>query len=331
MSAKVPQIPVLVTQMEFDKAAAIFKAAAAHGLDCRPAPADEHELAVAVSGSSARFVIVGADLYSGPLYRALPAGGVIARFGVGHDGVDKALASARGILCTNTPGVLDDSVAEFTMALILSSARGLTQAAAACQAGNWIMRLGTELRGKRVAIIGCGAIGCRVARIASLGFGLEVLGYSPRPRDTAALARDFGFACITTDFAGAVSAADWVSLHIPGNPSTRHFMDAARLALLKPGAWLINTARGAVVDELSLFDSLAAGRLGGAALDVFAQEPYVPAHPAKDLRTLKNVLMTPHLGSSTREACDRMAARSLRNIALALAGKIEEMDLLNRL
>ncbi|NLE60388.1 MAG: hypothetical protein GX616_18725, partial [Planctomycetes bacterium] len=140
---------------------------------------------------------------------------------------------------------------------------------------------------------------------------------------------EFGFAEIGKDFGAAVAAADFVSLHIPSTAATRHFINRQRLEMIPPGAWLINTARGAVLDEAALFDALSQGRLAGAALDVFEAEPYKPVAPDKDLRKLDNVLMTPHVGSSTREACNRMAERALKNIRLAEAGRFGEMDVLN--
>ena len=127
----------------------------------------------------------------------------------------------------------------------------------------------------------------------------------------------------------AVRDADFVSLHLTAEPANLKFIDCARLALIPERAWLINTARGAVVDELALFDALAAGRLSGAALDVFDREPYVPADPAKDLRTLPNVVLAPHVGSHTREANRAMAARALQNIVRAEARDFAGMDLLN--
>jgi phosphoglycerate dehydrogenase-like enzyme len=126
-----------------------------------------------------------------------------------------------------------------------------------------------------------------------------------------------------------VRGADYVSLHIPSSPENARFLDGARLALLEPYAWLINTARGAVVDEVALFDALQARRLAGAALDVFAREPYEPADPAHDLRTLDNVILVPHIGSNTPEANRRMALRALRNVQLAAAGDLAAMDLIN--
>jgi lactate dehydrogenase-like 2-hydroxyacid dehydrogenase len=320
---------VIVTRNDYPKAASVYEAAKAQGLECITAPDAEADLAEAVRQHGARHVIVGVARYAGPLYAALPRGGVIARFGVGHDGLDKARATASGLLCTNTPGVLDDSVAEHTLTLLLAAARRLTANEASARDGAWASHVGTELRGKTLAVIGCGPIGCRVAQIASFGFVLRVVGCEIRPVDQAEMETRFGFERVTADFAQAVAAADFVSLHIPSTPETRHFLNAERLAQIPPQALLVNTARGAVVDERALFDALAAGRLAAAALDVFDQEPYAPADPARDLRTLPNVLMTPHVGSATREACRRMALRALRNIRLAEQGEFQPMDLLN--
>lgn len=323
-------LKILVTELEFRKAEAVFRGATQEGLLCLSAPAEETALASAVRSSGARHVIVGVERYSGPLYDALPAGGVIARFGVGHDGVDKGRATARGLLCTNTPGALDDSVAEHALNLILAAARGTVRVASDLRAGRWAPEVGCELRGKTLAVIGCGAIGRRVAGMASRGFGMNVIGCEIAEVNVVELQRNFGFALIVREFETAVREADFVSLHIPSVPETRHFMNAERLACLPDRAWLINTARGALVDEVALYDALVSGQLAGAALDVFEREPYEPVAPDKDLRALPNVILTPHIGSSTREACERMARRALQNIRLAEAGRFAEMDLLNR-
>ena len=286
--------------------------AAAPDVHCVPAPAAEDRLASAISEHGARAVIVGVQPYRGGLYDVLPRGGVIARFGVGHDGIDKARATASGIFCTNTPGVLTESVAELTMLLVLAAARHLPDAAARTARGEWGARAGTELRGKSLAVIGRGQIGTAVMRAASQGFGMQVV-CAGRNNDFAIAARD----------------ADFVSLHLPANPDTHHFLNRDTLAVLPSHAWIINTARGSVVDEDALYDALAGGRIAGAALDVFGREPYEPADPARDLRTLPNVILTPHIGSNTVDANTRMAGRALRNIRLATTGDYGQLDLLN--
>jgi lactate dehydrogenase-like 2-hydroxyacid dehydrogenase len=322
-------ITVAVTEPEYRKAEGAFSQGVEAGCHFVPVPAEERELAVELRQRRIQHVIVGVNSYRGPLYEALSPGGVIARFGVGHDGIDKGLATQRGLLCTNTPGVLDDSVAEHAIGLILALARHTPFLAARLIAGEWSPRVGVELTGKRLAVIGCGGIGRRVAQIAARGFGMKVVGLRKSQSQTPGLQEQFGFDRIVTDFGEAVTGADFVSLHLPGAPETHHYLNRSRIEKLPVGCFLINTARGTVVDEVALFDALAAGRIAGAALDVFEKEPYQPQAPEKDLRQLTNVIMMPHTGSSTREACERMAARAFRNIQLAAAGRYAEMDLLN--
>ena len=275
-----------------------------------------------MTASGARYLVVGHLPYRGPLYDALAPGSVIARFGVGYDSLDLPRAAARGIVCTNTPGVLDQSVAEHAMLLVAAAARRFAALPAQLEASVWDAPVGVELAGKTLAIIGSGRIGRATARIASAGFGMTVVGYGRRLSDPPrrVFAHDHGLR--TTRFGDA----NFVSVHLPTTPETRGFLNRERLALLRADAWLINTARGAVVDETALHDALATGRLAGAALDVFQREPYVPVDAARDLRRLPNVILTPHIGSHTTEANHAMARRALRNIELAERGDIEAMD-----
>jgi phosphoglycerate dehydrogenase-like enzyme len=312
---------VFVTETEFNRAPEVFSSAVAH---CIAVPGDEPSLAREVKARGARYVIVGSVKYTGAIYEALSQGGVIARFGVGHDGIDKEKATAAGVLCTNTPGVLDESVAELAMLLILAAARRLPSLDAEMRAGTWNLGpSGLELRGKTLTVIGGGRIGQATARIASRGFGMRTIGFRRTLPDAT------GFDSTATDFASAVGDADFVSLHINAEPANHQFLNRTRLSLLPSRAWLINTARGSVVDENALYDALVAGRLAGAALDVFDREPYVPADPSRDLRTLPNVILAPHVGSHTREANRGMAERALQNIMYAEAGDFASMDLLN--
>jgi len=230
-----------------------------------------------------------------------------------------------GLMCTNTPDVLQQSVAELTMLMIGAAARHLVPMANDMREGKWVLRQGTEMQGKTLAIIGCGAIGQAVARIAAVGYGMRVIGFR---RKKATEQRLEYFDSLTDDFGAAVAHADFVSLHIPGSSTNRRFLDQSRLTRIPERAWLINTARGAVVDEPALFDALQNGRLAGAALDVFEREPYEPS-PGRDLRTLPNVILVPHVGSHTADANRRMAQRAIRNIRLAHAGDFAAMDLLN--
>jgi len=323
------KIIVVVTEFEYEKAREVFEGATEAGIVCIPAPKEEDELAAAIRGNNARHVVLGVEPYREELYDSLPRGGVIARFGVGYDAIDIPKATRHGILCVNTPGVLEESVAEYTFSLILSAARHLQELDFSVRNGSWAPRQGTELRGKRLAVIGCGLIGGSVTKIASAGFGMEVVGCDIRYMDKEAMKREFGYSDIARDFAEAVADADFVTLHIPSTPATRHFINTKRLSLMPEKAWLINTARGAVVDESALYDALESGSISGAALDVFENEPYTPVERGKDLRNLKNVIMTPHVASSTVEACNRVAERALANIRLAEKKEYENMDLLN--
>lgn len=310
-------IKVVVTDLEYNKAADILENTA--GFECICAPSDEKGLSEVIKQASAKYAIVGVTKYSNELYDAIPDGGVIARFGVGHDGIDKGLAKSKGIFCTNTPGALDESVAECAMGMIMTAARQL----ATCTMDNkneiWRNRVGSELSGKTLAIIGCGNIGRKLAKIAKNGFGMHIVGNDTSKPDDCSNIDTF-----TVSFEEAVKDADYVSLHIPDRASTKNFINAERLSQMKKSAFLINTARGGVVEEDAVFDAVEAGQIAGAVLDVFKNEPYMPA--TKDLRKLDNVIMTPHIGSSTSEACNRMAESCLKNISLANSGNIELMN-----
>jgi len=314
---------VVVTEPEFVRPGTIFRERT--DVVFHVVPSEEAAVAAAVVETGARHAIVGPRPYRDRLYDALGRGSVLARFGVGYDGIDLAKASAAGILCTNTPGTLDQSVAEITMLFVAAAARHLVALDRTMRERAWSPRGGIELEGRTLAVIGAGRIGTRTAAIARRGFGMRVVGCrrSPGPIDGTE------FDLLTTDFSTAVRDADFVVLLIPGSAANAHFLDKARLAMLPERAWLINTARGSVVDEVALYDALAAGRLAGAAIDVFEREPYEPIDPNKDLRSLDNVILVPHVGSNTTAANRRMSSRALANIELALAGRTAEMDLLN--
>ena len=170
------EITIAVTQLEYDKGKTEFESAAEEGLICVPAPKEETELAAFIHEHGARHAILGVDVYSGELYQAIPKGGVLARYGVGYDSLNLPRATENGILVTNTPGVLEESVAEHTVALILSAARNIPEMNISTRNGKWPRGLSTELRGKRLTVIGSGLIGSSVAKIASAGFGMEVIG-----------------------------------------------------------------------------------------------------------------------------------------------------------
>ena len=320
-----PPSVVVVTEPEYRRGEPVF--AASTNPACIAAPPAEDDLVEAIRRTGARHAVVGSVPYQGRLYQALSKGSVLARYGVGHDSIDKVKATEAGLLCTNTPDVLHQSVAELTMLMIAAGARHFVHVATELRDGRWSPRQGIELQGKILAIVGCGEIGRTVARIADAGYSMRVIGY--RRRSAAGTLAAEHFMSMTSDFGSAVGDADFVSLHIPGSPENAHFINRDRLAMMPQRAWLINTARGVVVDEVALFETLSEGRIAGAVLDVFEQEPYVPREASRDLRSLPNVILIPHIGSNTAEANGRMAARALRNITLAEAGDVARMDLIN--
>ena len=313
-------IKTVITEKEFRKGEAIFRTAT--DFEFIPAPETEADLAEAIRTHQAKHAVVGIVPYRDELYRALPPGGVIARFGVGYDSIDLAKVREYQLHCTNTPGTLEASVAELTIGLLLALMRNIPGTAAALKANDWHNAVGHDISGKRLLIVGCGAIGRKLAQMAKYGFGMTILGCGNAPENPdPALFDEY-----SKDFADLASSADVVSLHIPNRPENRNWMNAERLALLQPSAVLINTARGVVLDEAALYRALASGALAGAGLDVFCEEPYRPVDPALDLRKLDNVVMTPHLGGSTEETCRRVARKILDNLRFAERGEFHKMN-----
>lgn len=300
---------VCITEKEFAKARNIFESAAEFKFV--PVALEEDVLASAVKKENAFSVIIGVEPYKNELYKTLAQGSCIARFGVGHDGVDKTKATHAGLFVTNTPGALDDSVAEHAMWLMGTLARNICRHNAEMQKNKWQPGLGIELADKTLLIIGCDKIGSKVARIASFGFGMHVIGYDVVQLDHEKM-KSSGFSEIIYSRDNAIAQADFISLHLPSLPQTRHFIDEVFLSKMKPSAYLVNTARGPVIDEIALYDALKTGIIAGAALDVFENEPYTAMTLNKDLRTIPNIILTPHVGSSTTEACQRMAKRRPR-------------------
>ena len=238
---------------------------------------------------------------------------IAANVAVGHNNVDVAYARSRGVIVTNTPDVLTESVADFTWALILAVTRRLSEGERLLRRGAWKgwafdFMLGTELRGKQLGIVGFGRIGQAVAARAS-AFGMRV-AYAGR-RDRRAAGAEF----LSLD--RLLISSDVVSLHVPLTDETRHLIDKRAIARMKRSAYLINTARGPVVDEEALAWALQEHLLAGAALDVYENEPAV--HP--DLLRLENALLVPHLGSGTTETRLAMAALAVDNVVAVLSGR----------
>ncbi|HVQ58373.1 MAG TPA: D-glycerate dehydrogenase [Solirubrobacterales bacterium] len=276
------------------------------------------ELLPLVAGADALLTLLHTKVDDELLDAAGPGLRCVANVAVGYDNVDVAAAASRGVAVTNTPGVLDDATADLTMALILSAARRLGEGERTIRAGTpwaWSMSfmLGHDLREKQLGIVGLGAIGRRVAERAR-AFGMSI-AYSGRsaadPEVAAALEAE------RLELEELLTSSDVVSLHCPLTPETRHLLDASRLALMKPGSILVNTARGPVVDEAALVEALRSGPLGAAALDVYEHEPEV--HPG--LLALDNATLIPHLGSATVETRQAMAELAARNAIAAVYDK----------
>jgi glyoxylate reductase len=244
---------------------------------------------------------------------AAPRLKVIANVAVGYNNIDVPYARSRGIVATNTPDVLTESVADFTWAVILAITRRLSEGERLVRRGEWKgwaldLLLGTELRGKQLGLVGVGRIGRAVAARAA-AFGVRVVYASRREIDVP------GAAPMQLD--RLLTTSDIVSLHVPLTPETRHLIDQKALTRMKRSAYLINTARGPVVDEAALAWALQHHLLAGAALDVYENEPAV--HP--DLLSLENVLLVPHLASGTTETRTAMADLAAENVLAVLAGR----------
>jgi lactate dehydrogenase-like 2-hydroxyacid dehydrogenase len=245
---------------------------------------------------------------------------LLANFGVGFNHIDTAAAKAAGIAVSNTPDVLTDATADLAVTLLLMASRRAGEGERHVRAGSWAgwrptHMLGRSVSGKTLGLIGMGRIARAVARRAHAGFGMRVIfhdPFPPSPADAAALgaeARD--------SIDEVLAEADFVSLHCPATPETRHLMDARRFAQMRPDAFLINTARGDVVDEAALLEALRSGTIAGAGLDVYEGEPTV----SPELLGMENVVLLPHLGSATLETRVAMGMRALENLRLFFAGK----------
>lgn len=278
----------------------------------------EEEIKKRAKGADALLVQLE-DRIDGALLDAIgPQLKVVANYAVGYDNVDLQAIKERGVLFTNTPGVLTEVVAEHAVALLLAVARRVVEGDRYTRAGKYKgfepdLLVGTELAGKTLGLIGHGRIGCRVADILQKGFGMKVMYYDSI-RDEQ---REKQCGIIYASLEDVLRAADAVTLHVSLSASTRHLFGAKEIALMKPTAYLVNTSRGAVIDEKALVRALQAQQIAGAALDVFEEEPNL----SEGLADLENVVLTPHVASASREARDKMAELAARNIIEVLSGR----------
>jgi lactate dehydrogenase-like 2-hydroxyacid dehydrogenase len=244
---------------------------------------------------------------------------LLANFGVGFNHIDTAAAKARGLAVSNTPDVLTEATADIAITLLLMASRRTGEGERHVRAGAWTgwrptHMLGTQVSGKVLGLVGMGRIARAVARRAHHGFGMRVIfhdPYPPTPAEAAALGAE-----PRASLDEVLRESDFVSLHCPATPETRHLMNRERLKRMRPGAFLINTARGDVVDEAALVEALGNGTIAGAGLDVFEKEPQVS--PA--LVAMENVVLLPHLGSATQETRIAMGMRALENLRLFFSG-----------
>jgi lactate dehydrogenase-like 2-hydroxyacid dehydrogenase len=308
---------VYVTRLLTDDAMAAVAALGPPVVTGREDPPTREELLRDVAGAVAVVATLTDRVDAAVLDAAGPGLRVVANVAVGYDNVDVEAARARGVVVTNTPGVLDDATADLTMGLVLSAARRITEGDRFLRRGTpWVwgprMMTGLDLSaGATLGIVGYGRIGRAVARRAR-GFGMRLLATPSRSRVWDADADGVRF----VELDELLAEADVVTLHVPLTDATRHLVDAAALARMKPTALLVNTARGGVVDTGALVNALRTGTIGGAALDVFEDEPSVDPR----LLELEQVVLTPHLGSAGDRTRSAMCLLAVRNVAAVLAG-----------
>ncbi len=257
--------------------------------------------------------IAGLDAIDAAALEAADSLRVIARYGVGYSNVDMQASRARNVVVTNTPGANSKSVAELAIALMLNLLRPIENASAETRTGGWPRIPGYSLEGKTVGLIGFGSIGKETAR-RLVPFDCNLLAYDPLP--DSAYATQLGVKLVPLD--DLVAHSDIISLHVPVLPETRSMVDPGFLARMKPGSWLVNTARGELIDEKALYTALVQGHLRGAALDAFQSEPPGGDNP---LLALPQVIPCPHMGAHTDGATNSMGWMALEDCLAVLIGQ----------
>jgi len=309
---------VAVTNRLPEPAVSLLKDAAEVRIDERETAIPREDLLRLVAGADALVCLLGDRVDEELLEAAGPQLRCVANVAVGYDNVDVEAAAKRGVVVTNTPGVLDDATADLTMALILAATRRIAEGDRLVRSGrdwNWGMHfmLGSSLQGRRLGIVGLGGIGKWVAQRAR-AFGMEIV-YHQRNPAPAEVEAALGAELLPLD--RLLAEADVVSLHCPLTPETHHLIGAAELEAMKPTAVLVNAARGPIVDEGALATALAEGKIAAAGLDVYEHEPQVEPR----LLELDNVVLSPHLGSATVETRTAMAELAARNAISVLSGQ----------
>lgn len=305
---------VLVTARAFwvsgqEAEAALEQAGCAVVRSPRAGPLPEDELIALLQGCQA--VIASSDPYTARVFAACPDLKLVARCGVGTDSVDMAAAADAGVIATNTPGAMSEAVADYTFALMLGIARCLPEADALMRKGGWNEFRGTAVYDKTLGLVGVGRIGQAVAQRAK-GFRMRVLAYDPALAGKRVEGIEF------VDLDTLLRESDFISAHAPATPETRGMFNAARFGQMKPTAFFINTARGALVNETDLLAALETGTIAGAALDVYSKEPLPAEHP---LRNAPRCLLTPHNAFNAVEATQEMSRQSAVSVIDLVQGR----------
>jgi glyoxylate reductase len=308
---------VLITRQVPEEALSVVRDMCAIQYDASDRQLTPDELVQAVSDKDGLLCVV-TDRVDDAVLASSPTLKVVSTVAVGYDNIDVAAATARGVAVANTPGVLTESSADLAWGLIFSIARRITEGDRFIRAGKWrewklMLMVGRDVYGQTLGIVGMGRIGQAVARRAR-GCGMRILYYN-RQRVNASLEAELGATWVTLP--ALLEQADFVSLHVPLSPETTRFIGEQELRRMKPTAYLINTARGAVVDESAVIRALQEAWIAGAALDVFEDEPNVP----QALLDLENVVLVPHIGSASVATRTRMAVMAAENLTSVLRGE----------
>jgi len=289
------------------------------GHEVRPFEGAGHNSLSPILATADALICLLTDLIGSQLLDKVPRLKIVANVAVGYENIDIIAAEGRGIIVTNTPDVLTESTADHTFALLLAAARRIAEADVAVRNGEfpaWGLQqplIGIDVYGKTLGIVGMGRIGTAVARRGHHGFGMSVLYHSRTSKPDLESELD----AVRVSFEQLLEQSDFVCVHVPLIPETRHLFDVDAFARMKPTAILVNAARGAVLDEVALVDALKARTIAGVGLDVFEQEPSV--HPNL-VKLREHVVLTPHLGSATEETRMAMADVAVDNVLAVLAG-----------
>ena len=308
---------VLVTSWIMEEEGPLIEQMRAAGCEVvmrrRPAFRTEQEMLDVIVGIDA--AIAASDVYSAAVMDAAPGLKVISRVGVGYDAVDVKAATARKIAVCTTPGTNHEAVADHAFGLVLALARQIPAHDRFVRSQQWKRLTAADVNGQTLGILGLGKIGKGMARRAR-GFDMRVVAYDPIWDEAFATQHQVE----RLPLERVIQEADFLTLHLPASAETRHILNAERLALLKPTAYVVNTARGTLVDEAALYEALKAGRIAGAGLDVFDQEPPWGTMGDK-LRDLENVILTPHVAGFSVKANAGMCRMAVENALLVLQGK----------